>query len=54
MVIGAIVAFVGVVAAFALVRQSDFVIPGAGGGGAGQPGGAQQQGGEAPIPAAHA
>ena len=57
MVIGAIVAFVGAVAAFALVRQSDFVVPGAGGppsGGAGQQGGAAAPGGEAPIPAAHA
>ncbi len=50
MVIGAIVAFVGVVAAIALVRQRDFVIPGAGAGP--QAGGGPQAG--APTPAAAA
>jgi EmrB/QacA subfamily drug resistance transporter len=54
--IGAVVSLVGAVCAFALVRQRDFIIPGAGGGhgGAGQQGGAPQTAGEAPVPAAHA
>ncbi len=54
MFIGAAVAFVGVVGAITLVRQRDFVVPGAGG----PPGGAPQPGADAPagagVPAAHA
>jgi hypothetical protein len=47
MVIGAIVAFVGMVCAFALVRQRDFVIPGGGPGGSGGHGGPDRPGGTA-------
>ncbi len=58
--IGAVLAFVGAVAAFVLVRQRDFVMPGAGGGGGhgdvpghdGQRPGTQEPAGS--IPAAHA
>jgi Major Facilitator Superfamily len=54
MVIGAIVAFVGVVAAVTLVRQRDFVIPGAGGGHGGGPQAGAATPAEAAVPAAHA
>jgi hypothetical protein len=58
--IGAVVAFVGAVCAFALVRQRDFVIPTASGGprGPGGPPGGSESGPPAPedagVPAAHA
>jgi len=59
--IGAVVAFVGAVCAFALVRQRDFVVPGAGGppsgGAAPADAGAPAHGGaaaDATVPAAHA
>jgi hypothetical protein len=49
MIIGAVVAFVGTVGAVALVRQRDYVVPGAPAPGtAGQPG---QE--EVAVPAAH-
>ena len=53
MVIGAVVAFAGAVAAFALVRQSDFIVPTA------PPSGPPAQGAEAGtpddvVPAVHA
>ncbi len=63
MEIGSVVALVGAVAAFALVRQRDFVVPGAGGGHGGGPGGGPggpdgsgPGGGDAPagaVPATH-
>jgi len=55
--IGAVVALVGAVCAFALVRQKDFVVPGAGGGGSGPAAGASGPGTREPagaVPAAHA
>lgn len=59
MTIGGVVALVGAVGAFALVRQRDFVVPGAAGHGQGSQGGASADGGapepaEAGVPAAHA
>jgi hypothetical protein len=49
MVIGAVVAFVGAVSAFALVRQSDFIVPG------GPPSGPTAQGApDEAVPAVHA
>jgi hypothetical protein len=59
MTIGGIVALVGAVASFALVRQRDFIVPGAGGHGEAPQGGPSTNG-SAPapsdvgIPAAHA
>jgi EmrB/QacA subfamily drug resistance transporter len=53
--IGAVVAFVGVVCGFALVRQRDFVVPtGAGGGNAPPGGGPGAEAPAGPVPAAHA
>jgi hypothetical protein len=54
MYIGAAVAFVGVVCAFALVRQRDFVVPGAGGPPSGGGGAAEESPAGAGVPAAHA
>jgi EmrB/QacA subfamily drug resistance transporter len=55
MIIGAVVAFVGAVSALALVRQRDFVIPGAAGAGAGAPGAAGGPPAEdVAVPAVHA
>ena len=55
--IAAVVAFVGVLCGFILVRQSDFVVPTGGGAGHGSPGGPGGPGGGPPadaVPAAHA
>jgi EmrB/QacA subfamily drug resistance transporter len=54
MIIAAIVAFVGAVGAVALVRQRDFIIPGAPGAGGAQAPGGQQPGEDVPLPAVHA
>jgi hypothetical protein len=58
MVIGAVVSFVGAVAGFALVRQRDFVVPGAGPSGPPAQGGQGQPAGEGAsedaVPAVHA